>query len=199
MEEIAADILPNTMGYEWTGSAYQEIKAGDVLPYIFALALVMVFLCLAAQYESWSMPFTVILAVPLAMVGALGAQALRGLSNDLYCQIGLIMLIGLASKNAILIVEFARRRREDGLSIEKAATEAARIRLRPILMTAFAFILGVTPLVFSSGAGSSARQSLGTAVFGGMFAATVLSLFVVPVFYVLIERLRTRHAQPSEA
>jgi HAE1 family hydrophobic/amphiphilic exporter-1 len=159
----------------------------------------MVFLCLAAQYESWSMPFTVILAVPLAMVGALGAQALRGLSNDLYCQIGLIMLIGLASKNAILIVEFARRRREDGLSIEKAATEAARIRLRPILMTAFAFILGVTPLVFSSGAGSSARQSLGTAVFGGMFAATVLSLFVVPVFYVLIERLRTRHAQPSEA
>jgi hydrophobe/amphiphile efflux-1 (HAE1) family protein len=199
MEEIAADILPNTMGYEWTGSAYQEIKAGDVLPYIFALALVMVFLCLAAQYESWSMPFTVILAVPLAMVGALGAQALRGLSNDLYCQIGLIMLIGLASKNAILIVEFARRRREDGFSIEKAATEAARIRLRPILMTAFAFILGVTPLVFSSGAGSSARQSLGTAVFGGMFAATVLSLFVVPVFYVLIERLRTRHAQPSEA
>lgn len=199
MEAVAADILPNTMGYEWTGDAYQEIKAGNVLPYIFALALVMVFLCLAAQYESWSMPFTVILAVPLAMLGALGAQALRGLDNDLYCQIGLIMLIGLASKNAILIVEFARRRREDGLSIEEAATEAARIRLRPILMTAFAFILGVTPLVFSSGAGASARHSLGTAVFGGMFAATILSLFVVPVFYVLIERMRARHARPSKA
>ena len=199
MEEVAAEVLPNTMGYEWTGSAYQEIKAGNVLPYIFALALAMVFLCLAAQYESWSMPFIVILAVPLAMLGALGAQALRGLSNDLYCQIGLVMLIGLASKNAILIVEFARRRRKEGLSVEKAATEAARIRLRPILMTAFAFILGVTPLVFSSGAGASARQSLGTAVFGGMFAATILSLFVVPVFYVLIERFRSRHAQPSEA
>ncbi len=198
MEAVAADILPNTMGYEWTGNAYQEIKAGNVLPYIFVLALLMVFLCLAAQYESWSMPFVVILAVPLAMLGALGAQALRGLSNDLYCQIGLIMLIGLASKNAILIVEFARRRRAEGLSIEEAAIEAARIRLRPILMTAFAFILGVTPLVFSTGAGSSARHSLGTAVFGGMFAATILSLFVVPVFYVLVERLRTRHAQPSQ-
>ncbi|MEM7398114.1 MAG: multidrug efflux RND transporter permease subunit [Pseudomonadota bacterium] len=197
-EEVAAQVLPSTMGYEWTGTAYQEIQAGNVLPYIFALALVMVFLCLAAQYESWSMPFIVILAVPLAMLGALGAQALRGLSNDLYCQIGLIMLIGLASKNAILIVEFARRRRDEGLSIEDAATEAARIRLRPILMTAFAFILGVTPLVFSTGAGSSARQSLGTAVFGGMFAATILSLFVVPVFYVLIERFRSRHAAPSD-
>ncbi|MEM7192714.1 MAG: efflux RND transporter permease subunit, partial [Pseudomonadota bacterium] len=199
MEEVAAEVLPNTMGYEWTGNVYQELKAGNVLPYIFALALVMVFLSLAAQYESWSMPLTVILAVPLAMLGALGAQALRGLDNDLYCQIGLIMLIGLASKNAILIVEFARRRRDEGLSIEEAAIDAARIRLRPILMTAFAFILGVMPLVFSSGAGSSARQSLGTAVFGGMFTATILSLFVVPVFYVLIERLRSRHAKPSEA
>ncbi|MEO1092258.1 MAG: multidrug efflux RND transporter permease subunit [Pseudomonadota bacterium] len=192
MEAVAANVLPETMGFEWTGDAYQEIKAGNVLPYIFALALAFVFLCLAAQYESWSMPFMVILAVPLAMLGALGAQALRGLENDLYCQIGLIMLIGLASKNAILIVEFARRRRQEGLSIEMAAMEAARVRLRPILMTAFAFIFGVAPLVFSTGAGAAARHSLGTAVFGGMFAATFLSLFVVPVFYVLIERFRDR-------
>lgn len=198
MEAVAEKVLPDTMGFEWTGDAYQEIKAGNMLPYIFALALAFVFLCLAAQFESWSMPFMVILAVPLAMLGALGAQALRGLENDIYCQIGLIMLIGLASKNAILIVEFARRRREEGLSIEMAAMEAARIRLRPILMTAFAFIFGVAPLVFSTGAGAGARHSLGTAVFGGMFAATLLSLFVVPVFYVLIERFRaSRGLEPK--
>ena len=193
MEEVAADVLPDTMGYEWTATAYQEIKAGNVAPYIFALALVMVFLFLAAQYESWAMPFMVILAVPLAIFGALGAQWLRGLENDIYTQVGLVMLIGLASKNAILIVEFARRRRdEEGMSVEMAAMEAARVRLRPILMTAFAFILGVLPLVLASGAGANARHSLGTAVFGGMFAATLLSLFVVPVFYVLIERMRER-------
>ena len=196
MEELAADVLPQTMGYEWTGNAYQEIEAGNVAPYIFALAVVFVFLFLAAQYESWSMPFMVILAVPLAMFGALGAQWLRGLENDIYCQIGLVMLIGLASKNAILIVEFARRRRAEGLSVAMAAMEAARIRLRPILMTAFAFILGVSPLVFAGGAGENARQSLGTAVFGGMIASTLLSLFVVPVFYVLIEGLREKLTRP---
>jgi len=199
MEAVAAEVLANTMGFQWTGNAYQEIEAGNVLPYIFALALVFVFLFLAAQYESWSMPFMVILAVPLAMLGALGAQAIRGLENDIYCQVGLIMLIGLASKNAILIVEFARRRHEEGLTIEKAAMEAARIRLRPILMTAFAFIFGVAPLVVSTGAGAGARHSLGTAVFGGMFAATLLSLFVVPVFYVLIGRLRERSGRRATA
>ena len=192
MEDVADEVLPNNMGYEWTGTAYQQIKAGNVAPYIFGLALVFVFLFLAAQYESWTMPFMVILAVPLAIFGALGAQWLRGLENDIYCQIGLVMLIGLASKNAILIVEFARRRREEGLSIEMAAMEAARVRLRPILMTAFAFILGVLPLVLASGAGANSRHSLGTAVFGGMFAATLLSLFIVPVFYVLIEKMRER-------
>ena len=166
MEEVAADVLPDSMGYEWTATAYQELKAGNVAPYIFALALVMVFLFLAAQYESWAMPFMVILAVPLAIFGALGAQWLRGLDNDIYTQVGLVMLIGLASKNAILIVEFARRRRdEDDMSIEMAAMEAARVRLRPILMTAFAFILGVLPLVLATGAGANARHSLGTAVF----------------------------------
>jgi len=143
------------------------------------------------------MPFMVILAVPLALLGALGAQWLRGLDNDVYCQIGLVMLIGLASKNSILIVEFAKRRREEGASIIDAALEAARIRLRPILMTAFAFILGVLPLVIASGAGANSRHSLGTAVFGGMIVATLLSLLVVPVFYVLIERLKEKRVRVS--
>jgi hydrophobe/amphiphile efflux-1 (HAE1) family protein len=195
MEELAAEILPDGMGYEWTGIAYQEIKAGNLAPLIFVLSLVFVFLFLAALYESWVMPFMIILAVPLALLGALGAQWLRGLDNDVYCQIGLVMLIGLASKNSILIVEFAKRRREEGASIIDAALEAARIRLRPILMTAFAFILGVLPLVIASGAGENSRHSLGTAVFGGMIVATLLSLLVVPVFYVLIERLKEKRVR----
>ena len=192
MEQLAAQALPQGLGYEWTGIAYQGIQSGRQAPLLFALALLVVFLCLAAQYESWSMPFIVLLAVPLALLGALTAQWLRGLANDVYCQIGLVMLIGLASKNAILIVEFARRRREEGLSIQDAAIEAARIRLRPILMTAMAFILGVVPLVLARGAGANSRHSLGTAVFGGMILSTLLSLAVVPVMYVLIERLRER-------
>lgn len=192
METLADEILPAGYGYEWTGIAYQQRKAGRLAPLIFALALVFVFLFLAAQYESWTMPLMVMLAVPLAMLGAIGAQWIRGLDNDVYAQIGFVLLIGLASKNAILIVEFARRRREEGLSIEQAAMEAVRLRLRPILMTAFAFILGVLPLVVATGAGSAARHSLGTAVFGGMLAATLLSVFLVPVLYVFIERFRER-------
>jgi hydrophobe/amphiphile efflux-1 (HAE1) family protein len=199
MEALARQILPAGMGFEWTGIAFQEIEAGNVAPIIFSLALVFVFLFLAAQYESWVMPLMVILAVPLALLGALGAQHLRGLPNDIYCQIGLVMLIGLASKNAILIVEFARRRREEGLSIEAAAMEAARIRLRPILMTSFAFILGVLPLTIATGAGAAGRHSLGTAVFGGMVVSTFLNLVVVPVFYVLIERLRERRRGAAPA
>ena len=199
MEQLAAKALPQGLGYEWTGIAYQEIQSGRQAPLLFALALLVVFLCLAAQYESWSMPFIVLLAVPLALLGALTAQWLRGLANDVYCQIGLVMLIGLASKNAILIVEFARRRREEGLSIEDAAIEAARTRLRPILMTAMAFILGVVPLVLARGAGANSRHSLGTAVFGGMILSTLLSLAVVPVIYVIIERLRERQRQPGES
>ncbi len=195
MQELARDVLPAGMGYEWSGITYQELQAGNVAPLIFSLALVFVFLFLAAQYESWLMPSMVILAVPLALLGALTAQHLRGLSNDIYCQIGLVMLIGLASKNAILIVEFARRRREEGRSIEDAAMEAALIRLRPILMTSFAFILGVLPLTFASGAGAAGRRSLGTAVFGGMVVSTFLNLVVVPVFYVIIERLRERRSR----
>ncbi|MCP4578895.1 MAG: multidrug efflux RND transporter permease subunit [Deltaproteobacteria bacterium] len=192
MEAMSAKDLTNEYGYEWTGTAYQEIKAGGMAPYIFSLALVFVFLFLAAQYESWVMPLMVMLAVPLAILGALLAQHIRGLDNGVYCQIGLVMLIGLASKNAILIVEFARELRERGTPIVEAAIQASRERLRPILMTAFAFILGVVPMVVATGAGAASRHSLGTAVFGGMIASTFLSLVLVPVLYVVFERLRER-------
>ncbi len=192
MEAMSAEELSNEYGYEWTGTAYQEIEAGGMAPYIFSLALVFVFLFLAAQYESWVMPLMVMLAVPLAMLGALLAQHIRGIPNDVYCQIGLVMLIGLASKNAILIVEFARELREQGMSIVEAAVQASRERLRPILMTAFAFILGVVPMVVAQGAGAASRHSLGTAVFGGMLASTFLSLVLVPVLYVVLEKLRER-------
>ncbi len=195
MEELAEEYMPEGMGFEWSGISYQEIKAGNLAPLIFGLSLVFVFLFLAALYESWAMPFMVMLAVPLALLGAMTAQWLRGLSNDIYCQIGLVMLIGLASKNAILIVEFAKQRREEGMSVPEAAMTAALIRLRPILMTAFAFILGVLPLVVASGAGANSRHSLGTAVFGGMIVSTLLSLVIVPVFYVIIENLRERGPQ----
>jgi HAE1 family hydrophobic/amphiphilic exporter-1 len=190
MQRAAAKVLPADFGYEWTGVTYQELKAGSVAAMIFALAIVFVFLFLAAQYESWSMPFMVILAVPLALLGAVLALWLRGRQIDVYSQVGFVMLVGLAAKNAILIVEFAKHQREEGKSIVEAAMEAARLRLRPILMTAFAFILGVIPLMIASGAGAAARQSIGTTVFGGMLVATVLSLAFVPVFYAVIERLR---------
>ncbi|HVJ77581.1 MAG TPA: multidrug efflux RND transporter permease subunit [Hyphomicrobium sp.] len=190
MERAAAKALPRDFGYEWTGITYQELKAGSIAIVVFALATIFVFLILAAQYESWSMPFMVILAVPLALFGALLAVWIRGMQIDVYSQIGFVMLIGLSAKNAILIVEFAKRRREEGLSIVEAAMEAARLRLRPILMTAFAFILGVVPLMLATGAGAASRQSIGTTVFGGMLAATLLTLLFVPVFYATIERMR---------
>jgi hydrophobe/amphiphile efflux-1 (HAE1) family protein len=193
MENLAHKALPEGYGYEWTGVAYQEKEAGGQAPVIFALALVFVFLFLAAQYESWILPMVIMFAVPLAILGALVAESWRGLNNDVYCQIGLVMLIGLASKNAILIVEFAKtKREEEGASIVDAALQAARLRLRPILMTALAFILGVVPLVVASGAGAASRHALGTAVFGGMIAATFLSLVLVPVLYVVMEKLRER-------
>ncbi|HEY8156946.1 MAG TPA: multidrug efflux RND transporter permease subunit [Myxococcota bacterium] len=187
MEAIARRVMPPTMSFEWTGTAYQERQAGNETRVILALSLLVVFLFLAAQYESWSLPFAILLVVPLAFLGALGAQSLRGLPNDLYCQIGLVTLIGLASKNSILIVEFAKRRRAEGASLLDAAREAAEIRLRPVLMTALSFILGVAPLVIATGAGSSARRSLGTAVFGGMLVATLLSLVLVPALYVIVQ------------
>jgi HAE1 family hydrophobic/amphiphilic exporter-1 len=196
--ERAAKTLPPDYGYEWTGITYQELKAGSIATVVFVLAIVFVFLILAAQYESWSMPFMVLLAVPLALFGALLALQVRGLQIDVYSQIGFVMLIGLSAKNAILIVEFARRRREEGLGIVEAAMEAARLRLRPILMTAFAFILGVVPLMIATGAGAASRQSIGTTVFGGMLAATLLTLIFVPVFYATIEFLRERGDRRAE-
>jgi HAE1 family hydrophobic/amphiphilic exporter-1 len=199
MQRAAATALPRDFGFEWTGITFQELKAGSIATVIFGLAIVFVFLILAAQYESWSMPFMVLLAVPLALFGALAALWLRGMQIDVYSQIGFVMLIGLAAKNAILIVEFAKRRREEGRSIVEAAMESARLRLRPILMTAFAFILGVLPLMFATGAGAASRQSIGTTVFGGMVAATALTLVFVPVFYAMIERLRERRSGAKPA
>src|SRR6201986_162114 len=194
MERAASIALPRDFGFEWTGHTFQELKAGSIATIVFALAIVFVFLILAAQYESWSMPFMVLLAVPLALFGALGALWIRGLQIDVYSQIGFVMLIGLAAKNAILIVEFAKHLRENGMGIVEAAMEAGRLRLRPILMTAFAFILGVVPLMLATGAGAASRQSIGTTVFGGMLAATVLTLLLVPVFYAVIEEMRERYS-----
>jgi HAE1 family hydrophobic/amphiphilic exporter-1 len=198
MQRAAATALPRDFGYEWTGITFQEIKAGSVALVVFGLAIVFVFLILAAQYESWSMPFMVLLAVPLALFGALGALWLRGMQIDVYSQIGFVMLIGLAAKNAILIVEFAKHLREGGMGIVEAAMEAGRLRLRPILMTAFAFILGVVPLMIATGAGAASRQSIGTTVFGGMVAATILTLLLVPVFYAVIEEMREKRMQRRE-
>ena len=199
MERTAARVLPADFSYEWTGITYQELKAGSVAMIVFVLALIFVFLFLAAQYESWSMPFMVILAVPFALLGAFGLLWLRGMTIDVFSQVGFVMLIGLAAKNAILIVEFAKRLREEGHSIVDSAMEAARLRLRPIIMTAFAFILGVVPLMLASGAGAASRQSVGTTVFGGMLVATILSLAFVPIFYAVIERLREGRSAPKAA
>jgi hydrophobe/amphiphile efflux-1 (HAE1) family protein len=195
MEEVAKDNLPRGYGYEWTNIAYQEKKAGSQTVAIFALALLMVFLVLAAQYESWAVPLAVVFAVPLGVFGAILGQWIRGLDNNVYAQIGLVMLIGLAAKNAILIVEFARVRREHGLSLVDAAVDAAKTRFRPILMTSFAFILGVIPLVIASGAGSASRHALGTSVFAGMIAATIMGVIFVPLFFVLVSRLSDKKAK----
>ncbi|HXM96055.1 MAG TPA: multidrug efflux RND transporter permease subunit [Candidatus Dormibacteraeota bacterium] len=187
MQALAKKVLPNGMTYEWSGLSVEELESAGKAVILFALGLVVVYLTLAAQYESFVLPFIVLLAVPVAILGAVGAQFLRGLQNDVYCQIGLVMLIGLSSKNAILIVEFAEQLREKGMSIVDAAIEAARIRLRPILMTSLAFILGVVPLVLARGAGRAGRVSVGTTVFGGMIAATTLNLVFIPVLYVLVK------------
>src|SRR5439155_10323190 len=167
MDEVAAANLPPTMGYEWTGIAYQEKRVGSEAVMVFGLAVLLVYLVLAAQYESWILPLAVILVVPLGLLGVVAAVNARGMDNNVYTQIGVVLIIALASKNAILIVEFARELRLAGRSVYDAATEAARIRFRPIIMTSFAFILGVMPLVFATGAGAASRQSLGTAVCGG--------------------------------
>jgi HAE1 family hydrophobic/amphiphilic exporter-1 len=190
MEELSKKVLPQGFSFEWTGISLEELASKATSAILFGLGTLVVYLTLSAQYESFVLPFIVLLAVPMGILGALGAQWIRGLQNDIYCQIGLVMLVGLSSKNAILIVEFAEQLRERGLSIVDAAVEAARIRLRPILMTSFAFILGVLPLVLARGAGQAGRHSVGTTVFGGMIAATLLNLFFIPALYVLIEGAR---------
>ena len=184
------------MTFAWGGLSREEITAGRQSALIFGLGLLLVYLTLAAQYESLTLPFIILLSVPLAIMGALLAQWGRGLIDDVFCQIGLVMLIGLSAKNGILIVEFAEQLRHRGMTIAEAAVEAARIRLRPIVMTSLAFILGVTPLVFASGAGRGARHSVGTAVAGGMIASTFLNLAFIPILYVVVKSLteRTQHA-----
>ncbi len=192
MEQVASKVLPATMGYEWSGITAEEKQSGGQAPLIFGLGIVFVFLVLAAQYENYVDPVIIMLSVPLAILGALLAQSLRGLANDVFCQGGLVMLIGLASKNAILIVEFANQLQEQGLSLTKAAVRAAEERLRPILMTSLAFILGILPLVTAEGAGAASRESLGTAVAGGMIVSTLLNLFIVPILYIVVGRIRDR-------
>ncbi|MBC1238566.1 efflux RND transporter permease subunit [Nostoc sp. 2RC] len=187
MEQVSQAVLPPGFGYEWSGTALEEIDSAGLAPLIFGLGLIFVFLVLAAQYENYIDPLIIMLSVPLAIFGALIAQSMRGFANDVYCQIGLVMLIGLASKNAILIVEFANQLRDQGLSMNKAVIEASQERLRPILMTAFSTLIGIFPLVTAAGAGAGSRQSLGTTVFGGMLIATFLSLFVVPILYIVIK------------
>lgn len=189
MEELAGQTLPDGFGFAWAGQSLEEIKAGSQAGLIFLLSFILVYLVLAAQYESWVLPFIILLGVPLAVLGALSAQLVRGFANDVFCQVGLVLLIGLAAKNSILIVEFAEQMRQRGMSIIDAAVEASRIRLRPILMTSFAFVLGVVPLAIATGAGAAARNSVGTAVAGGMLASTFLSIIFIPVLYVVIRTL----------
>ena len=192
--ESLAEKLPNGIGHDWTGMSYQERLSGNQAPALYAISLIVVFLCLAALYESWSIPFSVMLVVPLGVVGALLAASLRGMNNDVYFQVGLLTTIGLSAKNAILIVEFAKDLMDkEGKGLIEATLEASRMRLRPILMTSLAFILGVMPLVFSHGAGSGAQNAVGTGVMGGMLTATLLAIFFVPVFFVVVRRRFSRH------
>jgi HAE1 family hydrophobic/amphiphilic exporter-1 len=189
MERIANDNLPLNTGYDWTGLSYQEKLIGNQAYFIFALSITLVFLVLAAQYESWTDPAAVVLTVPMALLGVITALSIRGLPSDLYTQIGLVLMIALAAKNAILIVEFARELKAEGMSTVDAAVEATRRRFRPIVMTSIAFILGVVPLMTASGAGAASQQSLGTVVFGGMLASTLFAIPFVSVFYIVMEGL----------
>lgn len=192
MEQLVASKLPDSMGYDWTGMAYQEKEAGGQTLWIFGLAILMVYLVLAAQYESWFLPLAVILVVPLGLLGSIAAIELRGMDNNIYAQVGMVLIIALASKNAILIVEFAKDIRRAGRELVESAMEAARLRLRPILMTSLAFMLGVLPLAFATGAGANGQRALGTVVLGGMIAATLFSVFFVPVFFLVLQSLEER-------
>jgi multidrug efflux pump len=188
VEEIMAR-LPPGIGYDWSGTSYEERRSGSQAPALYALSLLVVFLCLAALYESWSVPFAVMLVVPLGVLGALLAASGRGLSNDVYFQVGLLATIGLSSKNAILIVEFAKAQMEEGKDLISATLTAVRMRLRPIIMTSLAFGFGVLPLAIATGAGAGSQNAIGTGVLGGTIGATLLGLFFVPLFYVAIKRI----------
>ena len=187
MEQAAADRLPANIGYAWTGMSLQEKIVGNQAIYIFALSVLLVYLVLAALYESWTNPMAVIMAVPLALLGVVGGMMARHFSNDMYCQIGIVLMIAMAAKNAILVVEFARAERAKGLSLAQAAINAAHERFRPIMMTSIAFILGMAPLASAAGAGAAGQQVLGTAVLGGMLSATIFNNLFVPPFYVILQ------------
>lgn len=199
MERVARAAMPSGFDFEWSGLSAEELESGGQTYQIFLLGLLFVFLVLAAQYESFTLPFVVVLSVPLALLGALGLQSFRGLANDVFCQVGMVMLVGLSSKNAILIVELARRLREEGQTAVAAAAKACELRLRPILMTSIAFLLGVLPLTLSTGAGAAARRSLGTAVFGGMALSTVLTMFFTPLLFVLVDAVTNRKKREAPA
>jgi HAE1 family hydrophobic/amphiphilic exporter-1 len=198
MEQMAAKTLPEGMSYEWTSTSYQEKQVGNQAYFIYALAIFLVYMVLAALYESWTSPGAVLLVVPIALIGVLLGLVIRGYENDLYTQVGLILMIALASKNAILIVEFARDLHREGMSVTEAAIEATRRRFRPIVMTSFAFILGVVPLLIASGPGAASQRAIGTVVFGGMLSSTLLAIPFVPVFYVAIQRLSKKGRLPKQ-
>jgi multidrug efflux pump len=193
VEKLAKENLPEGYQIAWSGQAYQEKRTGSAAVFAFGFAIIMVFLILAAQFKTWALPVAVIMAVPFALAGALLAVLLRGMNNDIYFQIGIITLIGLAAKNAILIVEFASQKMEEGMPVGQAALEAARLRFRPIVMTSMAFVLGIVPLVIATGAGAAARQSMGTGVFGGMILATFLATIFIPLFFAWLSGNHVRH------
>jgi multidrug efflux pump len=199
MQELANRSLPESMASEWTELTYLQLQAGNQALFVFALAVVFVFLVLAAQYESWSLPLAVILVVPMCLLCSIVGVRLEGMEVNLFTQIGFVVLVGLASKNAILIVEFAKQRQEEGVARREATLEACRLRLRPILMTSFAFILGVVPLVIAAGAGAEMRRALGLAVFSGMLGVTLFGIFLTPIFFYVIRRFnRAPAAQPAQ-